>query len=356
MRKWLSKRKFDCIILDEAHRIKNRKASVSKNILALSKDIPQRLALTGTPAHNAPWELYNIIHFLKPQQYKSYWKWLDQWFEFYNKWTPNGTVKEPKRIKPSLRTAFSKELSTFCIQRKRKDVMDWNTNDDIIDIPLPLNSQQKKYIKDIEMYFNTADTDTEVESSSVLDSLIKVRQICNTPEVLGLKGKSPKFEWIKQYIKDNPEHSIIIFSNQVKSLLILNKLIPNSQIIYGKVKPRDRQVIVQNFQAKKFKVILCQTQACKEGLTLDVADVTIFLDIYPPAADYLQAKDRAVATSAERAHTNVVYRLMMKDSFDEVMYKLVDTNIRTSDVVNNFKNYIGGKHGIQNNAKKTEKS
>ena len=57
-------------------------------------------------------------------------------------------------------------------------------------------------------------------------------------------------------------------------------------------------------------------------------------------SDYLQAKDRAVPTDKSRVKNRTVYRLMMKDSFDETLYALVDNNINASDVINNFVKYI----------------
>ena len=87
-------------------------------------------------------------------------------------------------------------------------------------------------------------------------------------------------------------------------------------------------------------MLLCQTQACKEGLTLDTADVSIFLDTYPPCADYLQARDRMIATTPERNKPKEIIHVMMQGTYDEKMYRLVDKNIDEASLINDYKKYI----------------
>lgn len=332
------KRKFDCIILDEAHRIKNRNAKCSVNIHKLH-NIPKRLCLTGTPANDKPEDIFNIIRFLHPSTYTSYWKWLDKWFMYETVYTSHGTVNKPAGIRPELRSAFADELDLFCTMRKRKDCMSWNTTIPVVNIPLPASKEQVKYLKDLDELFMVGD----YICVGVLDRIARYRQVCNDPAILGLKGKSPKFDWVTDYIKDNPSERIIIFSDSRKTLLNLYERIPSCKaMIHGGVQPTEREKIVSEFQRGNINILLLQTVACKEGLTLDRADTEIFLDVYPPSSNFLQAKDRAVATKPEHEKDRVCYRLYIKDTFDEAIVHAVRNKLSTSDVINNFKKYIGG--------------
>jgi SNF2 family DNA or RNA helicase len=54
----------DMVILDEASAIKSFKTQRSKKIKKLFKDVPYRLALTGTPIENKPEELYSIMQWV----------------------------------------------------------------------------------------------------------------------------------------------------------------------------------------------------------------------------------------------------------------------------------------------------
>ena len=81
--------------------------------------------------------------------------------------------------------------------------------------------------------------------------------------------------------------------------------------------------------------------AGKEALTLDSADTIIFTDKYPPYGDIAQAEDRFIATTknkADKEHT--IYELILKGTYDEALYDLVNIRATSTDVINNYKIYL----------------
>lgn len=60
--------KWDYIIIDEGHKIKNIKSNVSQNVRAIKCD--RKLLLTGTPIQNNLEELYALFNFLMPNIFK----------------------------------------------------------------------------------------------------------------------------------------------------------------------------------------------------------------------------------------------------------------------------------------------
>jgi SNF2 family DNA or RNA helicase len=58
--------RLDCVVLDESHRIKSPGSRVSLYCSELGKRVPYRMALTGTPAHNSPLDVYAQYRFLDP--------------------------------------------------------------------------------------------------------------------------------------------------------------------------------------------------------------------------------------------------------------------------------------------------
>ena len=332
--------KFQGMIIDEAHRIKSISSLVSNAVLKIATKIPFKLALTGTPAHDRPEDVFNILHFLQPRTYPSYWKFVEKWCNMVPEYTPRGVKYAPDGIKEQLKPAFAELLNSMCIMHKRAEVMDWSTYANILDIPLPLTDEQKVYLENLSEWFSTNDGETSVEVKGVLDRIIRYRQICTAPAILKLKGNSPKLDWIKGYLKDNKDKSVLIFSNSKKFLNIISAKLHIQERIDGDAPAKLRQQYVDMFQAGQIKVLLIQTQAGKEGLTLDQADTEIFCDVFPPASDYLQAKDRFIPTDVSKVKPRSVYRLMMQDSYDEELYQLVDKNIKDSFVVNDFIKYI----------------
>lgn len=329
--------KPDAIVVDEAHRMKDRK-SLTAQQLNRFRNTPVRIALTGTPATNRPWDVWSILHWLFPDKYRSYWNFVNEYFEEEVIWVAGEPHRQPARFKRGMERILQMNLDATCIQHKRKDVMTWlPEEEEPTEVKLPPSKEQLKIIDGLIQYFRYK----TVVTQTVLDNLIRVRQVCAAPEILGLKGKSPKIEWLLQYLKDYPEKQILVFSNSKKFLRLISSKLPVMHgMICGDVPPKERKELVQEFQTYKYPVMLCQTQACKEGLTLDAADTSIFLDIYPPAGDYSQAKDRMVATAPERNKPKEIIHVMLQGTYDEKTFALVQKNVDETAIINDYKNYI----------------
>jgi SNF2 family DNA or RNA helicase len=333
--KLLKKYKPQGLIVDEAHRCKDRN---SANFKAISKfrNVEFRLYLTGTPAPNKPWDVWAILHLIRPHNYTSYWGFIHEFFEEETLYVGGREIHQPVKFRPGMQEFLQKSLDVISIMRKRKEVMTWLPEMELpVQIKLPCTELQAKYIKELETTFETEHVNTQ----SILEQLIRIRQICGAPAMLNLKGDSPKITWLKQYIADYPEKSIIVFSNS-KRLVYLVKAYVRCVVITGDTPPKERQQHIVSFQNGTTRVIILQTQAGKEGLTLDKADVTIFLDTYPPAADYLQAKDRMVPTRPDRVKPQEIIHLMMKGTYDEHLYKLVAKGVSDTDVINDYIKYV----------------
>jgi len=65
------RRKWDLLIVDECHYVKNREAQRSKRVYALNAT--RRLFLTGTPILNRPAELFPIVSHLAPEAFPKFW-------------------------------------------------------------------------------------------------------------------------------------------------------------------------------------------------------------------------------------------------------------------------------------------
>ena len=330
--------KPEAVIIDEAHKIKNPKSAVALSVFKLNV-IERKLALTGTPAPNKPYEIWSILHFLYPNIFNSYWGFINEYFNTRRNTMTGRTFIEITDFKPGKKHKLQTQLGFISTNRKRKDVMAWLPQKDYEQIKLEPTKEQLKYLKELDKYFETEN----VIVQGVLDRLTRERQICLHPGLLELKGKSPKLEWIKQYIKDYPEKPIIIFSKFTSFLKILEKELPEECFysIIGSTGVKQREEYKNAFQNGERNVLLIQIDVGKEALTLDRAEAIIFCDKYPPAADIAQAEDRFIATTqskADKPHT--IIELMLKGTYDEHLYKLVAQRKSDTDVINDYKKYI----------------
>lgn len=330
------------VILDEAHRIKNHKSKQAQALFDL-KYIPNRLALTGTPAPGKQHEIYSILHWLYPKIFTGYWRFVDYYFQQIEEWDSNGTHKVIGGFKQGKAAELQDFLNVISTRRLRSSVMDWLPEKDREVIHLPLTKEQASYIKELDETFEIANTD--IDASSILAKLIKIRQLCLTPALLDLKGGSPKLDWIKQYLKDYPEKNVIIFSNFTRWLKYLSKELKCNNLIIGETSKKERENLKQLFQTGKIHLLLINIKAGKEGITLDNADTTIFTDKYPPIGDILQAEDRFVATTKDKINTgHLIIDLVMKDSYEENILNMLKQNASEVDIINNYIKYLKDKN------------
>src|SRR6185369_4102916 len=81
------RQRWDTIIVDEAHYIKGRKTTWTRQLKALCKKTDRVILATGTPMPNWAEELFEPLGILWPEkvgpgrELNSYWRWADKWFD-----------------------------------------------------------------------------------------------------------------------------------------------------------------------------------------------------------------------------------------------------------------------------------
>uniref|UniRef100_A0A7N0VCB1 Helicase ATP-binding domain-containing protein n=1 Tax=Kalanchoe fedtschenkoi TaxID=63787 RepID=A0A7N0VCB1_KALFE len=65
-RKILKRWKWSCVLMDEAHALKDKNSYRWKNLTSLARNAEQRLMLTGTPLQNDLHELWSLLEFMLP--------------------------------------------------------------------------------------------------------------------------------------------------------------------------------------------------------------------------------------------------------------------------------------------------
>lgn len=337
----------ELVIIDEAHRIQTRNGAATSAVYEFVRT-PHKLALTGTPAQNKPYQIFSILRWLYPKTFTSYWKYIEEFYtmEQQRNWRTGQTWRAiGDFINEQKKQEHAEILNRISVQRKRKEVMQWLPEKEYTRIALPASAGQRKAIDHLKKYFEVG----EIETQGVLDSLIRERQLCVYPQLLDIKAPSPKVEWIIQYLKDYPDRKILIFSKFTSFLKqlseILKKEFPEKhhELFIGETTIQQRAAIVKAFQSNKFNLLLLNMDAAKEAITLDEAEVAIFTDKYPPVGSILQAEDRFVATTEDKKDKqHSIIELCIKDTYDERLYDIVHENLSMVDVINDYAKYLKG--------------
>ncbi|XP_014520987.1 protein CHROMATIN REMODELING 19 [Vigna radiata var. radiata] len=70
-RKILKRWRWSCVLMDEAHALKDKNSFRWKNLMSVARNANQRLMLTGTPLQNDLHELWSLLEFMMPDIFAS---------------------------------------------------------------------------------------------------------------------------------------------------------------------------------------------------------------------------------------------------------------------------------------------
>lgn len=331
--------KFDSLIVDEAHRLRNYQSKQSRAVITLSESAYKVYALTGTPAVNHPSDIFGIFKLLKPTKYTSYWNFVGRYFSVYD----GHFSKEVGGFRNDRKDEFLQLVEVQSTQRKRRDVMKWLPKIEEREIHVPATPEQKRLFDEI---MNMSRYNGNVIPNAVAQ-LMRLRQVSLAPKLLGVDAPSPKEDFILEYIEDNPNESIIVFSLFTSFLKMLKDKLGNRAVMLtGEQSQEEKQSAVDAIQNGSKKIMLANIIAGGVGWTLDKAETIIFTDISYNPMDNAQARDRFVATNPNLEYDSkqVIY-LLTEKSIDSAVHLLVEKKIDIIKYVNDY----GLKNVLNNN-------
>lgn len=323
---------FDVVVVDEAHFLRNYKTAQSKALFKLRAD--RKYTLTGTPTVKHAVDIFGILHFLHPEKFPSYWQFAERYFEIGDNYLGHSEVGLAKvdRLE-ELQTM----VGLMSVQRKRKEVMQWLPDKQYTNFYCSMSDKQTKLYKDMLNYFNAQDDDTEVDASTVLSQLTRLRQICLEPKLLNFDCDSAKTDALMEYLDDNRE-PIVIMSMFTSYLKLLKSSIESLGLtvgmIHGEMSNKDKMQQAEKFQRGDIDVLLCNIISAGTGFTLDKAETIIFTDKAWNPADNEQAEDRITPTTKDNVHKHTIINFVCQSTIDEKINDLLDSKKSITDIVN----------------------
>jgi len=319
---------IDVLVIDEAHRLRNYTSKQSIALFNLARVSENVYPMTGTPAVNHPSDVFGILKLVNPKRFRSYWQFVERYFGYVE----GRFGRELLDFRQEFKEEFQELLQTYSVQRKRRDVMSWIPKVTTRDIFLDMNSRQKTHYNQIVSEFRYGDK----EIPNVIAQLTRLRQVCTDPSLLLLEGKSPKTEFIMEYLSDN-DGKVIIFSAFSSYLRKLKEIIPDAMLLTGEQTQAEKQNAVDQFQYGDAKVLLANIIAGGTGWTLDNADTIIFTDKSYNPVDNEQAADRFIPTQKDKEYgAKQIINLKLRDSVEIGIQQLLDQKISIIQYVNDY--------------------
>lgn len=319
---------FDYMIVDEAHRLRNFKTKQSKALFKVRTLAKRVYPMTGTPAVNHPADAFGILKLLYPAKYRSYWHFAERYFRVVQ----GQFGKDVYGIKPDRHPEFTDILYENSIQRKRREVMAWIPKVSHQEVMLEPTAKQLSMFKEIKKLNKLK----EEELTNPLTKLLRLRQICVDPLYVGEDEQSPKFDYIIDYIEDNPDSRVIIFSSMTRALKRLSKKVSGT-LLTGEQSTEEKQKAVDDFQSGRIPVLFANIKAGGVGFTLDQADTIIFLDKSYTPDENQQAADRFIPTDPRAEYgAKQVLTLLVNGSVERKIEQLLFDKINIISYVNDY--------------------
>lgn len=320
---------FDMLVVDEAHYLRNWKTKQSEALFSL--EARRKYALTGTPTVKHASDIYGILKFLYPAKFPSYWQFAERYFGSGKNYMGHQVVNN--QVKPHRAKELKEMVGLWSIARKRKEVMKWLPDKQRINIPVEMDTKQKKMYKEMKDFFMTEDIDAQ----NVLTQMTRLRQILLDPRLLGSDAKGAKTEAILEWLDDNRE-PVVIMSMFTSYLQFLKPLIEKLGLkvgeINGQMSNKEKQESATLFQAGKLDVLLCNIISAGTGFTLDRAESIIFTDKAWNPADNDQAEDRITPTTVEKNHKHAIISFEVRGTMDERINELLAQKRSLTDIIN----------------------
>lgn len=344
------------IIGDEVHKIKNRKAQVTTSLKKLRAFY--KTGLSGTPADNKPHDLWSILHWLYPQEFRSYWRFYKTYVDAEQDFNGYYKVKGVKNVEH-----LHREIAPFYIRRRKEEVLKdlppkyYNTL--WVDLTPTQRRMYNGMRKDMLAWIGQQDQSKPLPAPNVAVKLQRLQQFSSATmdsELAKRWVKNPVFDpdlpevpldqvcdwqydnWRRRqveftrYFMIDPSAKIdaamalledsnepVVFFSQFKQMVNLFRQRLEAAgishgILTGDTSQADRADLIRNFQAGKLQVFAGTIAAGGVGITLTRSSHVVFFDRAWSPSWNRQAEDRLHRISQENAVQ--VTDIMAKNTID----------------------------------------
>lgn len=317
---------FDCVVLDEAHKLSNNTSIRYRTIEYFLKrsNIPYVFLLTGTPLTNKPMNLYHILKLIDAD--------ITHDYQYYVKRYCDGKTLKLKTGKEIMLSNGATNLDELkekikhvyirILLTEMTDMVNKEIETRYYDLtPLQMNRYNElweEYLKAQEEQGN----DNSEDYRQLVEGIL-VRQY------LAKEMTSNTIQLVDEKLEDGEK--VIIVCTFSEEIDILKKYYGDKCVVYdGKMTLKQKDKAEYEFMNNpKIKVFIGQIIACSVGLTLTAAHTLVFNSYSWLAADNLQAQDRIYRINQTHDVT-CIYQLfndsISQNMFDKVMRKEIIMN------------------------------
>jgi superfamily II DNA or RNA helicase len=292
--RWLAAQ-WHIVVLDEAQNIKNAHTHAAQVVGQLQAK--HRLCLSGTPMENHLGEIWSLFHFLMPGFLGSSKRFSELFRVPIEKQGNSERLAQLRaRVTPFM-LRRTKALVAHELPPKIETVVQVQLSGAQADLYETIRLGMEKTVR--EALANKGLAKSQI---TILDALLKLRQVCCDPRLLSLDvakkvTKSAKLEQLMEMLSEMLAEGrrVLLFSQFTTMLTLIEVELKKRQLSWVKLtgQSQKRDQIIERFTSGEVPLFLISLKAGGVGLNLPQADTVIHYDPWWNPAVEQQATDRA---------------------------------------------------------------
>ena len=288
--------RYNALVLDECHRIKNPKAARTKAAMLAMKKIGHVYALSGTPIPNRPIELWPVLHGLGI--YRG--GWYDFAARYAKMWSaPWGLDTSGASNLPELKELMRPHV----LRRKKENIFKDYKDPQVSLITFDLANDKRE---------QAFDADALVANPNALMAFEGLAEIMREAGLRKVKAAS---EFIDDLLQAN--EPVVVFAHHKDVVAALQDELKEHKpvIVVGDTSRARRDAAIEAFQSGKTQCIIGNIAAMSEGVDLSAADTIVFVECTWSTSALEQASSR-VENITKNGIAPIIYILTIKASLD----------------------------------------
>lgn len=339
--------RWDLIIVDEAHRLKNSTSRNWRFVAGLHKKY--MLLLTATPIQNDMDELFNLVSLLKPGQLHTYDEYLARYVATLDHRVPAHVPELRGRLRDVM--VRNRRGISFTLPPRR-----------VHSVPVRLTREERRLYDDVTAFvrdawgvpagrlpltarltlivlqreigsstFATAQTLAKLENSPLFGPDEQTRLAALRAEAVSIRD-NVKAEHLRAFLRSTDE-KVLVFTQYLRTLEYLQRVLAADgyrvAAYHGALPPRAKEEAVRSFRGDR--QIFLSTEAGGEGRNLQFARTLVNYDL-PWNPLRIEQRIGRVHRLGQEKEVHVV-NLWAEDTVEEYLIELLDRKIHMFELV-----------------------
>ncbi len=312
------------LVVDEASKLKNHKAAVTRAVLPLAQKMERVYLLSGTPAPNGNDEWFAQAACIDPTIFgTNYWRFVSAYFVPKKRTLGNGrTIIERLDQTPEQRERFVARLAPIVRTVKKSECLDLPPVTDII-VNVELSPAERDAYARLEDELRITLADGSTDRIRTEAALTKLRQCVGggyyhegRPVEIGSAKLDAAMELLDEV---GPNEPVVVWAEYRAEIDRLAHAC-GGVVLDGRTSG-DAASIVARFQRGEIARLICHPQAAGHGITLTRACYAIYFGLSFSRELFEQSRARLDRSGQTRPVTN--YILCAGGTIDRVLWKVL---------------------------------